>query len=529
MSTIYDKTDNYALNLYGDSDPADLRDGYNGSMRTIDTTLETHLNRIEGVESRETHDEEVVKALLGDNTVDSATAAKTKWDKSIADAATATAAAATAASKADAAASKADNNTAILNALGADSTINAAAEKTKWNNAATTATGNNQALAALGSETTGKATANKAKWDNAATTATGNNQALIALGSNTIGTATANKNKWDKASSDATTALNAVNAPDKLKDYVVVLGDSWVDGYYGGAKHIDQSPAVAIQGKLSPQRFYYKGSSAGGFAVSGDDGTFADIWDTVPDKSKVTSVIIIGGQNDATGLEQQHTSESVITSRARELMQTIHAEAPNAEIHVCPMVLAVGQTLTKGQNHGADRAHRLAVVKALTLNLKDLGFGWIHVHEGGYRIGVVASQASDGGDDGDGAHLSRGGYVLAGYWIAHCVAAGIDLWPTNYGGPSDSQISGTWDYVNIYEHDGMLSIGFKVNYNVKPDNAARIFKLPKWATIGNSHFYPNPDGKGFVAIDGDTLSIQNAKNLDNTGVLVGSYMIPAGM
>ena len=85
MSTIYDKTDNYALNLYGDNDPADLRDGYNGSMRTIDTTMEQHLNRIEGMEARETHDEEVVKALIGDNTVASATTAKTKWDKASSD------------------------------------------------------------------------------------------------------------------------------------------------------------------------------------------------------------------------------------------------------------------------------------------------------------------------------------------------------------------------------------------------------------------------------------------------------------
>ena len=51
MATVYAKTDNYGLNLYGDNDPADLRDGYNGSMRTIDTTLETHLNRIEAVDS----------------------------------------------------------------------------------------------------------------------------------------------------------------------------------------------------------------------------------------------------------------------------------------------------------------------------------------------------------------------------------------------------------------------------------------------------------------------------------------------
>lgn len=162
MATVYSKTDNYGLNLYGDNDPADLRDGYNGSMYTIDDTLEKHLNRIEGVESRETHDEEVVKALLGDNTVDSATAAKTKWDKSISDAAAATAAA-------EAASSKADVNTATLSALGADSTVNAAAQKTKWDKAVDTANGNTQALTALGSNTTATAAANKSKWDNAAT------------------------------------------------------------------------------------------------------------------------------------------------------------------------------------------------------------------------------------------------------------------------------------------------------------------------------------------------------------------------
>ena len=54
MSTIYDKTDNYGLNLYGDADPADLRDGYNGSMRTIDETLKNHLDRIDGVSASTT-------------------------------------------------------------------------------------------------------------------------------------------------------------------------------------------------------------------------------------------------------------------------------------------------------------------------------------------------------------------------------------------------------------------------------------------------------------------------------------------
>ena len=54
MSATYDKTDNYSLNLYGPYDPADLRDGYNGSMRTIDGILKNHLDRIDGVSTSTT-------------------------------------------------------------------------------------------------------------------------------------------------------------------------------------------------------------------------------------------------------------------------------------------------------------------------------------------------------------------------------------------------------------------------------------------------------------------------------------------
>lgn len=147
MATVYTKTDNYGLNLYGDNDPADLRDGYNGSMRTIDATLGTHLNRIEAVESRETHDEEVVKALIGDNTADKATFKQTKWDKASTDAATAN--------------SKADDNTAILTALGANTTAHATTAKTKWDKASSDATDCMQSLTALGAETTAKAGALK--------------------------------------------------------------------------------------------------------------------------------------------------------------------------------------------------------------------------------------------------------------------------------------------------------------------------------------------------------------------------------
>ena len=136
MSTIYDKTDNYSLNLYGDNDPADLRDGYNGAMQTIDTTLETHLNRIEGVESRETHDEEVIKALIGDNTVDNAATAKAKWDKAATDATNAnellTSMSVTDVASSTAFRAKVDATASNVNAFGLVSTESASALRNKF-------------------------------------------------------------------------------------------------------------------------------------------------------------------------------------------------------------------------------------------------------------------------------------------------------------------------------------------------------------------------------------------------------------
>lgn len=133
MSTIYDKTDNYALNLYGDNDPADLRDGYNGSMRVIDDVLKKHLDRIESAETQGTHDRMVVGTLLGDDTVEAASTAKAKWDKAGSDAVKGIADAAAAAGKANGANAKAESNGKLLTALGADTVPHATGLAAKWN------------------------------------------------------------------------------------------------------------------------------------------------------------------------------------------------------------------------------------------------------------------------------------------------------------------------------------------------------------------------------------------------------------
>lgn len=311
MTTVYDKTDNYGLNLYGDSDPADLRDGYNGSMRTIDTTLETHLDRIEGVESRETHDEEVVKALIGDNTVEDATTAKTKWDKAGADATAATA-------TASAAAGKADNNSAILAALGADTTAHATEAKAKWDKAGVDATtaiekadANKTILTALGADTTAHATASKTKWDKNTTDIT---TLSTSVGSN---------------SAQIATILEKLGQAQYEDGYLVTFGDSYADN----TQSRTWSYQLSQMFPLLTWKNYAK--SGAGFNVSGIP-TFAQqvancVADTSVDKAKVKVAVCAGGRNDIL----DHTTG---LTKARDVVVAMKTAFPNAIIVIAPML-----------------------------------------------------------------------------------------------------------------------------------------------------------------------------------------------
>lgn len=311
MATVYSKTDNYGLSLYGDNDPADLRDGYNGSMRTIDTTLGTHLNRIEAVESRETHDEEVVKALLGNNTVDNATASKAKWDKAGTDATAATAAA-------TAAAAKADNNSAILAALGADTTANATSTKAKWDKAEVNATtaiekadANKTILTALGVDTTALADASKTKWDKNTTdiatlsTSVGSNSARIA------------------------TILEKLGQAQYEDGYLVTFGDSYADN----TQNRTWSYQLAQMFPLLTWKNYAKAGA--GFNVSGIP-TFTRqvancVADAGVDKAKVKVAVCAGGRNDILDYNNAKT-------KASECATAMRTAFPNAIIVIAPML-----------------------------------------------------------------------------------------------------------------------------------------------------------------------------------------------
>ena len=310
MATVYTKTDNYGLNLYGDNDPADLRDGYNGSMHTIDTTLGTHLNRIEGVESRETHDEAVMKALLVDNTVDNATAAKTKWDKAGTDAVGARADAASAVGKANA-------NTAILTALGAGTAEHATASKTKWDKAGTDAI---------------KAIADAA---NAAGEANKNTAILTALGASNETNATISKTKWDKASSDVITANNAIarilKSLSQTNGHLVTFGDS----YGTNADKTREWPSV-LNARLGEDSVLHNYCLAGAGYTAPNTTFQSELDNAKADSSynhnEVGLVVIAGSRNTNDGYS------GTLRTAAVSLYKGVKREFPNARIIVVPMI-----------------------------------------------------------------------------------------------------------------------------------------------------------------------------------------------
>lgn len=417
-----------------------------------------------------------------------------------------------------------------------------------------TAQNNNKNLTALGVTDTTTATQLKNKIDTtatnleattrnlAATTETANNAKsnLNALGITDTVTAETTKTRWNTAAEQAETNKNNISTLNTktsqnariitqaigYNDNIVVIGDSWVDGYYGRAKHLTDSPANAIYDILKPTTKQTLGTSAGGFYATGDDGTFLDRWNTVTDKQHVNRVIIIGGQNDATKMLDDKVPIASIDNSINKLLNTIHTEAPNAIIDIFPMCLAIGQSMNRRNAKWAVAPDYRQQVYNLFATKRDIPN--VVIHEGAYRAGVWASRAADGGDDGDGAHLSKGGYNAVGHAMGSCILHGTTFFPTQSGFPNESQINGTWNNISIFETNGILSIQYNATCAGTQKNGDRIFKIAKQFSVGASVFYKDYSDKYFVSIDGNTLALQGVNNIQSGDIIAGGIRLLAG-
>lgn len=463
-----DYTTNFNLEKYTPGDAANLNDQYNASMDIIDTNL--YKVNTNASNALDTVKQAITKiqttndnlAALGVTDKTTATTLKNKIDKTASNLAVTT--------------ETANNTKSNLNALGVTNTATAETAKTRWNTAAEQANINKNSISALSIKT-------------------------------------------DKNARIITQAIGS-------NDNIVVIGDSWVDGYYGRAKHLADSPANAIYDILKPTTKQTLGTSAGGFYATGDDGTFLNRWNAVTNKQQVNRVIIIGGQNDADKMLHDNTPLAAIDSSINTLLNTIHTEAPNAMIDIFPMCLAIGESMNRRNAKWTVAPDYRQQVYNLFATKRDIPN--VVIHEGAYRAGVWASRASDGGDDGDGSHLSKGGYRVVGHAMGSCILHGTTFFPTQSGYPNYSQIDGTWNNVSIFETNGILSIQYNVTLKSTPKNGDRLFKIAKQFCVGASIFYKDYSDKYFVSIDGTALAVQGVNNLPPGEIIAGGVRLLAG-
>ena len=396
-----------------------------------------------------------------------------------------------------------------------------------------TAQNNTKNLTALGITDENTATTLKNKIDKTESN-------LNALGVTDNTTAETSKTRWDTAAEQTENNKNNISELNiktnqnaqiitqtiGFNDNIVVIGDSWVDGYYKGAKHLADSPANAIYDILRPTTKQTLGTSAGGFYATGDDGTFLDRWNAVTDKQHVNRVIIIGGQNDTSAMLNNIVPLSSIDSSINTLLNRIHTEAPNTIIDIFPMCLAIGQSMNRSNTKWTVAPDYRQQVYNLFTGKHDIPN--VVIHEGAYRAGVWASRAADGGDDNDGAHLSKGGYSAVGHAMGSCILHGTTFFPTQSGYPNDSQINGTWNNIEIFETNGILSIQYNVTTAGAQQNGDRIFKIAKQFSVGASMFWKDYSDKYFVSMDGDTLKLQGVNNIQKGDIIAGGIRLLAG-
>lgn len=463
-----DYTTNFNLEKYTPGDAANLNDQYNASMDIIDTNL--YKVNTNASNALNTTNQAITKiqttnnnlAALGVTDKTTATTLKNKIDKTASNLAVTT--------------ETANNTKSNLNALGITDTATAETTKTRWNTAAKQAEINKNNISTLNTKT----------------------------------------------SQNAQIITQAIG----YNDNIVVIGDSWVDGYYGRAKHLADSPANAIYDILKPTTKQTLGTSAGGFYANGDNGTFLDRWNAVTNKQHVNRVIIIGGQNDAEKMLKDNVAITSIDNSINKLLNTIRTEAPNAIIDIFPMCLAIGESMNRQNAKWAVAPDYRQQVYNLFATKRDIPN--VVIHEGAYRAGVWASRAADGGDDGDGAHLSKGGYSAVGHAMGSCILHGTTFFPTQSGFPNESQINGTWNNISIFETNGILSIQYNVKCAGTQRNGDRLFKIAKQFSVGASVFYKDYSDKYFVSIDSNTLALQGVSNIQPGDIIAGGIRLLAG-
>lgn len=233
-------------------------------------------------------------------------------------------------------------------------------------------------------------------------------------------------------------------------------------------------------------------------------------------------VIVVGGQNDATLLAGNRSVQGSVQTAMFTLFETIHKDAPNATIHVF-YPLAVGETLNRRDSRWAVTTDPRMLVQS-QLNWVAANTPYVRFHKGAYRFGNLVGT---NGDAGDSAHLNANGYDVFGKYMANCILADDDGFPSVNGAPDKSGINGNWNKCTIAEINGVITIDFNVSATGTNNAGTTLFKVPKGFRVQSGRFFPTWNSGCFIAWDGDTLSIQGSSQ-GSGSTIAGTITMLAG-
>lgn len=333
------------------------------------------------------------------------------------------------------------------------------------------------------------------------------------------------------AESALQTKVDAIGKFHKL----VYIGDSWGNGFYSGANHVNDGLAQQIANALGITEVVNLAVSGSGFyqGDSGGAGNFAgQIYGA--DDSEVGDadlVVVCGGQND-----NSQGAVNGVAAATNQLMNGIATKCPNAEVHffVCP--LSQGRTFaTDGDDIALDNPYLLRCmqrVHATLLNTPNRIVAHQGCHRWGWALGAQSASYID-----DKYHLTAAGYKELAYRMATLITNGGDWWPMLVGNVSGYTGHGNVTRDRVMEINGTIYIQMAIELTSEnPVNTE--WTLPWWAAPSNTKFVTGISNAGqtttFFSLTNDNITKRCKLNLEGQGAPANSWLFfsisyPAGI
>ncbi len=309
------------------------------------------------------------------------------------------------------------------------------------------------------------------------------------------------------------------NVRNRVFNSCLIIGDSWMRGYYTGTDHPTQTPGyiAAIDLGVPAGNIHNASVDASGF-VTGT--TFLQQYNASSNKDDEL-IIIMGGQND-TG-----ATDATAATAVERLLTAIASGSPNSEVHIFNTPEAFGGRLGKDIN--SNNPSGVMYMQAAVAQGHRIAPANVTIHNGCHRWGDMFGETMS---ESDKVHLTQAGYAACGHLMANMIRQGMqDYWPVFVGTILNTQIvGGTINRNFVREENGIVQLCLIWDFTGASGvtSGSRIGTLPAFAQRSFDSFSTGQTTGTTGPTDcfvsyGTDVSLQNTNNDLNWLFLTFTY------